>query len=93
MKTHRMSRSVETRNGHRAMAARGRASLSRGALFDHPVVLTGRRFRRANKLTHAGAAMVALLVRRPDGATILPTITVDAGDHSSMVTGGHVTNT
>ena len=95
MKTLRMSHSTETRNGHKIMVARGRASVARGALLDPDLILTGRRFRRANKLTHAGVVMLNALVRRPDGTTILPTtqpITqVDIDDRTRTITGMSVT--
>lgn len=90
MKTHRMSRNTENRNAHKEMAVRGRASLSRGELLAPDVVLTGRRFRRANKLTRVEAALLDLLVRRPDGTTILPTVSVDMDEHTRMITGIHM---
>ena len=90
MKTHRMSRSTETRNAHKEMAVRGRASLSRGELFAPDQVLTGRRFRRANKLTRTEAALLNVLVRRPDGTAIRPTVNVEIDDNTCMITSFHV---
>lgn len=63
MKTHRMSRSTEKRNATKAMHARGRASSSRAALHAPDQILTGRRFLRANRLTHAKAEALAPLAR------------------------------
>lgn len=65
-KSVRMSRSAEGRNASREMAIRGRAGGSRATLFDPDVVLTGRRFRRANGLTRIEAAELAALLRQPD---------------------------
>ncbi|WP_174290970.1 hypothetical protein [Sphingomonas bacterium] len=90
MKTHRMSRNTEDRNGHKAMKARGRASLSRGALFNPDRVLTGRSFRRANRLTHAEVAVLNTLISRPDGSPILPTVAMDMDERTRMITGWHL---
>ena len=90
MKTHHMSRSTETRNARKEMIARGRASLSRSALLDPDLVLTGRRFRRANKLTHAEVGLLNMLVRRPDGTAILPTVNLEMDEHTRTITSFHM---
>lgn len=85
-KTLRMSRSSERRNADNDMARRGRASNSRAALLEPDVVLTGRRFRRANRLTHAEAALFEAVLRRPAGDPADPRFTVTLDDHVHMVT-------
>lgn len=90
MKTMRMSRTAENRNARKDMAARGRASMSKGALLAPDVVLSGRRFHRANKLSHAEAAALEALVRGPDGTAPRPMLSVDADQLERMMTGWHV---
>lgn len=87
MKTHRMSRNVESRNARKEMVVRGRASLSRGELFVPDVILTGRAFRRANRLSRPEVELLNVLVRRPDGTTILPTVTDGKDERTRAVTG------
>ena len=90
MKTLRMSRSAENRNARKDMAIRGLAGSSRAALLAPDQVLTGRRFRRANKLTHAKAAALEALVRGANGTTVGTTLSVSIGHLTRMITGWHV---
>lgn len=90
MKTLRMSRSAENRNARKDMVARGRAGASRSALLAPDQILTGRRFRRANGLSHAEAAALEVLVRGPDGTAVRPTLDVTVDDLTRMITGWHV---
>jgi len=90
MKTHRISRNTEAPDGRKTIVARGRAGISRRALFAPDLVLTGRRFRRANRLTRTEAGLLDVFVRRPDGTAVRPTVTIDLDERTRMVTGWEV---
>lgn len=90
MKTQRMSRSAENHNARKDMAIRGRASVSRAELLAPDLVLTGRRFRRANKLTSAEASALEIALRGAIGNAVGTTLSVSVGDLSRMMTARHV---
>ena len=87
MKTHRMSRSAENRNASKDMAIRGRAGASRAELLAPDVVLSGRRFRRANGLTRSEAAQLDVFVIDADGTIGRPAITVLIDDRTRQILG------
>lgn len=87
MKTLRMSRSAENRNARKDMAIRGRAGASRATLLAPDQVLSGRRFRRANKLTHEEAAALETLSRGPETALARQVHTVTIDQLSRMIMG------
>lgn len=90
MNKQRMSRNAEKRVASFEVQTRGRASLSRSAQLDREVPLTGRRFRRANRLTHAEAARLDVLVRQPDGSAIRPTLSVVMDAYTRTILGFNV---
>ena len=90
MKTLPMSRSAESRNARKDMVIRSRAGTSRSALLAPDQVLTGRRFGRANRLTHDEAVALKGLVRGPKGSIARPTLHVTIDDLTRMITGWHV---
>lgn len=87
MQTHHMSRSIKLLEGHKVKPPRGRGGPSRSTLLDFDRLMTRRRFRRANKLTHAEAEAIELLIRGSSGPRTLPLETIGMDDLARMIEG------
>lgn len=86
MANRRIFGSVHKDNTLSYTAMRDRAGVSREAVRPTSI-LSGRRFRQANKLTHEQAATLDVLVRQPDGSAARPTLTFAIDSYSRMITG------
>lgn len=90
MTKRRTSHTVEKDSTKKYLAMRGRAGASRDGILGPNGILAGRRFRRANRLSHVDAARLQASEREPDDTLVKPAVSVVMDTRTRMILGLHV---